>query len=726
MKVFGYLDRLSARPGDELACMTSSTAGPVTIDVVRLIHGDENPAGPGFRAEPVPQVPEVRVPGRVQQIWIGSCVRADGITPGEDLSLEVLAWPTTPELGRTQGVIGATDERGQQVAGITIGADGHPELRGRDGALLAHSARKLLERQWYRLEAEFAPDGARLTVTSLRPIPGEELPDVVTGEAAALDGATRILAAASTCPDDEGRPRPQDVYNGKLEHPVVRSGGTAIAEWAFEHDLASDRAKDISGHGRDGELLNLPARAMTGHAWTGEYDDPADAPDQYGAIHFHDDDLADAGWEADATIELPEGTSSGVYAVRLRVETEDGEETDHIPFSVLPRTPQAKVAYLIPTFTYVAYANERLLHRLDYEEAGITDHPITPGIHDRTLAEHPEFGSSLYDHHSDGSGVCYSTHLRPILNLRPDYRMWLQNAPRHLGADLYVVDWLERHDIAYDVITDHDLHAEGADLLAGYQVVVTGSHPEYHSGRMLDAFDAHMDAGGCLMYLGGNGFYWVTTPHPARPEALEVRRSTGIRTWEAQPGEQRHSATGEPGGLWRRRGRSPNRLTGVGMCSQGWDRKAPAFERTPLSYEPEWAWVFDGIDDQLIGDFGLIMDGTSGDELDRFDPSHGSPPNTAILATSQRHSDYYQLAVEDVLMLSPGLGGSECNDVRSDMVVVERTAGGAVFSVGSICFTGALSWNGYANNVSRLVHNVLTDFIERDSKRPAQTEGDRP
>ena len=125
------------------------------------------------------------------------------------------------------------------------------------------------------------------------------------------------------------------------------------------------------------------------------------------------------------------------------------------------------------------------------------------------------------------------------------------------------------------------------------------------------------------------------------------------------------------------------------------------------------------------------MDGTSGDELDRHDPALGSPPNTAVLATSQPHSDYYQLAVEDVLMLSPGLGGSECADVRSDMVVVEQTSGGAVFSVGSICFTGALSWNGYANNVSRLVHNVLTDFSTRESKRPAQTlpaqtEGDRP
>jgi N,N-dimethylformamidase len=35
---------------------------------------------------------------------------------------------------------------------------------------------------------------------------------------------------------------------------------------------------------------------VRGHNWTGEYTDWRQAPDQYGAIHFHDDDLADACW----------------------------------------------------------------------------------------------------------------------------------------------------------------------------------------------------------------------------------------------------------------------------------------------------------------------------------------------------------------------------------------------------------------------------------------------
>jgi len=43
-------------------------------------------------------------------------------------------------------------------------------------------------------------------------------------------------------------------------------------------------------------------------------------------------------------------------------------------------------------------------------------------------------------------------------------------------------------------------------------------------------------------------------------------------------------------------------------------------------------------------------------------------------------------------------------------VYFETTAGGAVFSTGSITFCGSLSQNGYENNVSRILENVLRRF----------------
>lgn len=727
MMLTGYLDRFSYRPGEKVPVRLSTDAPRLTLDLVRLLHGDANPNGPGFRTEVVGEVSARQVPGRLQPIAQGSYVYVGGVVdePVHSLDLAATLWATTPAAGRIQGILSVVTGAGASVAGLALDADGHPVV-GAGEEVLARAKFALRERRWYRLRARVGPRGAELCVVACTPLPEERGGAEARGEGTTLDGASDVLIAALSRREGATRPVAQGLYNGKIEAPEVRVGEETKARWAFERMEEPALAWDISGRNRHGDVINTPARGVTGANWTGEVEDFRLAPDQYGAIHFHEDDLTDAGWSIDGEVPLPDDLASGVYAVR--VQRGDGAEVsvagapgrvDHIPFAVRPPAghDRSRVAFLLPTYTYVAYANERLLHRLDYEGAGITDHPIEPGYHDRFLAEHAEFGSSLYDHHTDGSGVCYSSHLRPIPNLRPDYRMWLQNAPRHLSADLYVVAFLEHLGIAWDAVTDHDLDREGYAAIDGYDVVITGSHPEYCSGRMLDALKEHVEDRGRIMYLGGNGFYWVTSANPRTPEILEVRRSAGIRTWEVAPGEHHHATSGERGGLWRWRGRAPNRLFGIGMCSQGWDRKAPPYIRTEASYEPAWSWIFDGIDDHELGDFGLIMDGASGDELDRFDPALGSPPNTVVLATSARHSDYYQLAVEDVLMLTPGLGGSECDDVRSDMVLVEHASGGAVFSVGSICYTGCLPCNGFVNNIAQLTRNVLRGFLEATAER---------
>ena len=35
------------------------------------------------------------------------------------------------------------------------------------------------------------------------------------------------------------------------------------------------------------------------------------------------------------------------------------------------------------------------------------------------MYDHPELCGSLYDSHLDGSGVCYTSRLRPVLNFAP-------------------------------------------------------------------------------------------------------------------------------------------------------------------------------------------------------------------------------------------------------------------------------------------------------------------
>jgi N,N-dimethylformamidase len=715
MILTGYLDRLSARPGDTVRLYASSEADEVEVDLVRLVHGDANPRGPGFVTRPVEDPPRIRVHAAVQQSFPGSFLLAEALLlQPRQLSLSVVAWPTLPCDGREQGLISIVGADGERVFSVGLDASGHVTVRGNSEQVFARSARPLYGRRWYKIDCSTDLALTKLVVAPVLPLVDEGTDESTSTRAVDLTAASGVLAAASSVSYVGARLRADGLYNGKLERPTVAVDGNVVAEWAFEQDMDRSVAVDVSGNDAHATLVNFPARAMTGHGWTGERERWDTDRTDHGAIHFHADDILDVGWQETAQLAIPASLGSGMYAVRLRT----GDFFDHIPLAVLPprgRTT-ATLAYLIPTFTYVAYANERLSEGVDFFDAGMTDHEIVNSSGDELVQGHPEWGASLYDHHADGSGVAYSSHLRPIPNLRPDYRMWLQNAPRHLAADLYLISFLERFGISYDVITDHDLDDESDDLLDGYQVVATGTHPEYHSGNILDAFDTHVAHGGSVMYVGGNGFYWVTTRSPNRPDVLEVRRAGGIRTWEAQAGERYHATTGELGGLWRHRGRSPNRLLGVGMCAQGWDAKAPGYVRSPASYRPEWSWVFEGVDGEVIGNFGLVMDGACGDEIDRFDAAHGSPPTAVVLASSQQHSDFYQLAVEDTFFVHAGLGGSTCPDVRSDMVLVEQASGGAVFSASSICFTGCLPINDFENNVSRLLRNVTRNLSERGHK----------
>jgi N,N-dimethylformamidase len=285
---------------------------------------------------------------------------------------------------------------------------------------------------------------------------------------------------------------------------------------------------------------------------------------------------------------------------------------------------------------------------------------------------------------------------------------------REFNADLNVIDWLTYIDVPHDVITDEDLHREGFPLLEPYHVIITGGHPEYYSKAMREAVAAYTKRGGRLMYLGGNGFYWRIAFSDAMPGAIEVRRAEGgIRTWEARPGEYFMSFTGEYGGLWRRQGgRTPQDLVGVGFTSEGFD-KSSYYRRTRDSFDPRVAFMFKGIDaDELIGDFGFHGDGAAGNELDRADPALGTPPNALVVASSEGHSSLYMLVNEEVLVNHPWIDGSNNPMVRADMVFFETPNGGAVFSVGSIAYTGSLAWNRYRNNVARLTGNVLKRFID--------------
>ena len=111
----------------------------------------------------------------------------------------------------------------------------------------------------------------------------------------------------------------------------------------------------------------------------------------------------------------------------------------------------------------------------------------------------------------------------------------------------------------------------------------------------------------------------------------------------------------------------------------------------------------------VIGDYGTQAGGAAGEEIDRWDSELGSPSHAVIVATSKDHRSGMLRTIEEIHMTAyPG----EDPLVRADMVFFETPAGGAVFATGSISYAGALSHNGYDNDIERLTRNVLERFAD--------------
>ena len=738
-RIIGYADKLSLAPGETIAFKAScEDIAQYRADIVRLVCADLHPQGRGWIEEEIATPVSGSYPGREQAIPVGSWALVESALGlcSQSLTVALQLWPTTPHKGE-QALLARMDIAGSRGWMLLIDDAGAIALRiaTAEGVTTVSTGVAVQERVWSFVGASFdAASGAiRVWQRPQKTWPGHDATGDGEGSArGTLDTAGLSLGIAARPGRVEGPRRfCLDPCNGKLEAPRLygraMEAGEAlalqetaarerslIAAWDFARDTMGERVRDTGPSAHDGCLINVPTRAMTGHNWDGSVMDWKAAPQQYGAIHFHDDDIADSGWETDFALTVPQGLKSGIYAARLVA----GEQSDHIPFVVrAPRgTATADALFLMPSASYLAYANEHGA----IESAGAMDafsgHLSGLSAQDLLLGERPDLGYSLYCHHGDGSGVAVSSRLRPVLNMRPGVtNAWVGPAgtfPWQFNADLPLVDFLEHEGFAFDVATDEDLHDEGLDLLSRYRVVLTGSHPEYYSKPMLDALDGWLQRGGRLMYLGGNGFYWRVAFHPEIKGVMELRRGEdGIRDWVSQGGEYYQAFDGAYGGMWERQGRPIHALAGVGMAGQGFDISG-FYRRTAASRDPRAAFVFEGIEDEIIGDFGTVGGGAAGIEVDRCDFAKGSPPNTLVLASSEGLSDLYYPGPEEIDNARPFMDGSQNPNLRADMTFHETAGGGAVFSTGSIAWIGSLSWNGFDNNVAGVTANVLRRFLD--------------
>lgn len=745
MKLLGYGNRWSGAPGDRIEFRVSAEAAHFDVDIVRLFQVDHRPEAPPYREQVIPATCAGRYPGRRQVLHTGSYLRAPHHHALETASFCFTAWiyPTAIPRGR-QGLFG---KRIPGAEGIEVLIDEQGRLRIEWG--VTQRASFVLESQvrlsegwhlvvaqydaptrramlWHKLRNASAPQlepAEAQCVFAVAEAPASNTQDVLIGAlhspesgavAACFNGKMGGLAVYDRALNKEeidwlyagGVPASGAPASDARVNAAPASG--AVAKWDLAAYPFGSTVPDRSVHALDAIVVNGPTRAVTGPHWDGSASHFQMKPAHYDAIYFHDDDLEDAGWSVDFTWQIPADTPSGVYAARLRA----GPDEDHIPFVVRPARATARTLVILPTFTYLAYANERFHAHAGVDWSLASDRPLKLSAQDAFSARTPELGCSIYDSHADGTCCTQSSLLRPVVNFRPKLTAYWNDAGRHFGADMYLVDWLDRMGFQHDVATDHDLHAQGGALLDQYEVVILGSHPEYVSVRMRDALDHHVATGGRLMYMAGNGVWWVTDLDLARPHVIEVRKAFyegGHHGMGVGPGEEYLSVSGHRGGSWRASGRSPESLLGVGFTAQGFCQ-ARGYTRTPASFDPRVRFIFEGIgDNEVIGDFGLALGGAAGDEFDRAFVDGDTPPNTFVLASSANHPEQYCVSISSVVYQPAEKQG---NGLRSDITYYETPSGGAVFSAGSMCWFTSLPYNNYDNNVARITANVLRNFLK--------------
>ncbi|WP_333684196.1 N,N-dimethylformamidase beta subunit family domain-containing protein [Pontibaca methylaminivorans] len=760
-KIFGYADRFSVKEGEQIRFYVNCDGSDIAeAQLVRLIHGDDNrDDGPGYIEEEIAHPANGSWQVKKQFTQLGNFLEVDDpenrLKVDGSLSMMAFIWPSMPQKGVRQTIMGRWDTCTNEGFALGINPEGYLQFWVGDGKEVDYVTAEmpLLKHVWYAVGVSFDAETGTATLYQESVL---NRYNSLIGPAVPYDYASHVRAKLRfrqyNRPDIPfliGGARDNhvlrgdfvsDLYAGKIDRPFiadtvlpreamdrVRKGEAPgsnglLAYWdtaagytenGIGHDVAETGPWKLHTRG-----VNHPIRGMTGWNWNGKNDCFRLAPDEFGGIEFHPDAITDCAWDETRTIEIPHGLKSGAYAIRLRVGPGRGIAEEYIVFIVRPAQPKARLAFLVPLASYLAYGNETLSFDAQIVQPMTGQPPIISDVEIETY-EHREYGLSTYNHFEDGAGVCFSSLKRPLINMRPKFRNSWMGVPWQFPADLSIVAWLEHFNYDCDFISDLDVHREGLEALAPYKCVLTGTHPEYVSERMLDAQEDFVAQGGRLIYTGGNGYYWCVNFDPEEDAVMEVRKlDSGMRAWAAKPGEHYLQTTGEKSGLWRNRGRAPQKLLGVGMIAEGFETCEP-YRRMPDSWHRTVSWITEGIDGELIGDEGLAYGGAAGVEVDRYDLSLGTPPHTKIIASSGGHTDNYVLATEEILYAYAGMVGTLDYRIRADMIFYTSWNHGAVFSTGSIAFGQALPAKGFGGTASKLLRNVVDAFI-KDGPLPGQ------
>lgn len=757
LRLRGYTSQPNIAAGESVSFHLAHTGeGEVRSRLVRMINGNLNPEGPGSRIIDVPSDIDPTLMIADQDTASGGHIRVHDpegkLAAKASFSLHLYVWPTLPDRGR-QGLISRWDEATQTGWALTLDSDGLTFTLGdQTGVTTVTTEMPLYREVWYSVLVVVDANNSWVVLSQKEVINSTSS---VFGRVVPFDGSSRSVGAY-LAPENSHTDliiggltdrstvaagvthRVTASYNGKIDAPrwwdralddletsECHTNGSVsdqalIASWKLGSD-STVRGPGLGDHvdepvsGLVGVCVNQPDRGMTGWNWAGREHNFAHAPEQYGAVWLHEDSLDDCRWPETMSYKVPADLPSGCYALELTETVGEDLETYFVPFFVTPPrgTATAKILILISTFSYLAYGNSQVYQNAPGGQLGNGHITVLEDLDFVMNMGIAQYGLSVYDRHLDGRGVQYSTWRRPLLNMQPAYQHEQSAQVWQYPADLHLICWLTDSGFEFDIATDHDLQSEGASLLSRYNVVLTATHPEYYSEQLIDAWESYLADGGRGMYLGGNGMYWVTSVAPGKPHVIEVRRGeVGDQAWRGRPGELQHSTTGEKGGLWRMRGRAPQKVWGTGYSAHTM-AVSSYYEFLRDADDPGLAWIMEGIDPtQRLGDFGLVNGGAAGLEVDRYDLEQGTPPHTRVLASSVRHDANSMLVTEEIYGANPATNGEESPLVRADITYFSTPKGGAMFAVSSMSWAASLFQNDGDNSVARMTANAIHRFSD--------------
>ncbi|MEQ1613262.1 MAG: N,N-dimethylformamidase beta subunit family domain-containing protein, partial [Hyphomicrobiaceae bacterium] len=332
----GYAEKLSVRPGETIRFHVSSARPePVETKLVRVISADANPAGPGIKEENVAaNVALVSKPER-QVVPLGSFAtfpRSEAIGALTSFTAVVTVWvggaAGTPGCIMAFGDLGKSSQRVllstmATASGICIAA-----MVGQGAAMPAEIASGDVEAErWYTVVLTHDAGAQSLKLSCV----------AHAGDVAATEAVVRLnnpvsLGGIGDLRFAGGLPggvagTPTGCFNGRLERPILfaqalrpedfnargnSDTSSLLAAWDFSREISSTRIVDIGPNGLHGTLVNQPTRAVTGSKWDGSEMSWKHAPQHYGAIHFHADDIDDCKWPVTHEWAVPEGLRSGV------------------------------------------------------------------------------------------------------------------------------------------------------------------------------------------------------------------------------------------------------------------------------------------------------------------------------------------------------------------------------------------------------------------------------